>query len=156
MIGHSEDLIAQVCCYLDSQQWHYKRHGDKNILELGMNLKCKLNSCKIFIDVRDDYILTYAVSPINATEDVRPVVAEYITRANYGLKSGNFEMDYRDGEVRYKTYLRCSIEVPPLEDVEHSVDLPIAMMQRYGDGLVKCMMGFGNPEKDIEAAEAEG
>lgn len=32
MVGHKEDLIAQVCCVLDSRQWHYKRREDKNLV----------------------------------------------------------------------------------------------------------------------------
>ena len=153
MMGHCEDLVSQVCLYLDSQNWHYKRRQGRNIIEFGINIDCKLRSCDVFIDVKDNGILVYAVCPINASEDVRPVVAEYLTRANYGMKCGNFEMDYSDGEVRYKSYLHCSSEVPPLADVEFVVDVSFLMMKRYGNGLVKCLMGFGDPERDIEEAE---
>ena len=31
----------------------------------------------------------------------RQDIAEYLTRANYGMVMGNFEMDYSDGEIRY-------------------------------------------------------
>jgi len=30
-------------------------------------------------------------------------VNEFLTRANYGLNIGNFEMDFQDGEIRFKT-----------------------------------------------------
>ncbi len=30
-------------------------------------------------------------------------VAEFITRANFGIVIGNFEIDFSDGEIRYKT-----------------------------------------------------
>jgi len=33
----------------------------------------------------------------------RGAVAEFINRANYGIIIGNFEMDFADGEIRYKT-----------------------------------------------------
>ena len=49
--------------------------------------------------------LFYVIAPVKAPEEVRAAVAEYITRANYGLRIGNFEMDYTDGEVRYKSSL---------------------------------------------------
>ena len=41
--------------------------------------------------------------PTHVREDKRDVVCRYITRANYGLRNGNLEMDLDDGEVRYKT-----------------------------------------------------
>ena len=62
-------------------------------------------------------------------------------------------MDYSDGEVRFKSYLRCSEGVPLLSDVEFIVDMSFVMFDRYGDGLIKCLMGFGDPETDVEAAE---
>ena len=155
MVGHKEDLIAQVCRILDSRQWHYKRREDKNLVDFSIHIQGKLNRCDVFIEAGDVYMLCYAFCPINASEDVRPVVAEYLTRANYGLKCGNFELDYRDGEVRYKTYLYCPEEVPTIDEIEYHIDVAITMMQRYGDGLVKCLMGFGDPEKDVAEAEAE-
>jgi len=45
----------------------------------------------------------YLVCPVNAPENKRSPVAEFITRANYGTIIGNFELDYTDGEIRYKT-----------------------------------------------------
>lgn len=34
--------------------------------------------------------------------------AEFLTRANYGLVFGNFEMDMHDGEIRYKPSFRAA------------------------------------------------
>jgi hypothetical protein len=38
-------------------------------------------------------------------EAKRQAMAEFLTRAKYGLCMGNFEMDFGDGEVRYKASL---------------------------------------------------
>lgn len=80
-------------------------------------------------------------------------MAEYITRANFGLKMGNFELDYRDGEIRYQSCLPCREGIPSLKDIEYAVDVTFLMMNRYGDGLAKNIMGFGDPARDVEAAE---
>ena len=153
-MSHQQKLIQRVMEYLDSQNWHYDCKGENNnIFSFGLNIKCKLNNCRVLISVSDKEIQTYAVCPINATPDVYANVVEFITRANYGLKVGNFEFDYSDGEVRYQSCLICSGSVPSLEDVERCVDVPFFMMQRYGDGLVKNLMGFGNPEADIKQIE---
>src|SRR5262245_1344418 len=45
----------------------------------------------------------YSVCQTNTPEGKRPAMAEYLTRANYGLYIGNFELDFNDGEIRYKT-----------------------------------------------------
>lgn len=147
-------LKRSVLAYLDSQNWKYRPRGDNGeIIEVGMNIGGMLNNCKEAILVSDDGITCAALSPVNASPENFGLVAEYITRANYGLKIGNFEMDYRDGEVRYCTYLPATSGVPDPKDVEHVVDLPFLMMHRYGNGLAKAIMGFGNPEQDIAEAE---
>lgn len=47
------------------------------------------------------YLLLQPVVPVER----RTAVAEFITRANFGMKVGNFEMNLDAGEVRYKSSL---------------------------------------------------
>jgi hypothetical protein len=51
----------------------------------------------------DEQVAVYSVLPFNVPEERRVAASEAITRANYGLRLGNFELDFRDGEVRFKT-----------------------------------------------------
>ncbi len=154
MMAQKDNLTSITLEYFESQKWRYdvKRNDDERfIAALGMNLKGKLSSCRILVVVDDRDIQCFTTCPIKATEDVRPQVAEFITRANFGLKIGKFELDYNDGEVRYQTILPCSEGVPPIKDVERVVDMGFLMFQRFGDGLIKNLMGFGNPAEDIKA-----
>lgn len=64
------------------------------------------------------------------------IMAEFICRANYGLKNGNFELDMRDGEIRYKSFVDCEGLTPTTEMVRNSIHCPAAMFDRYGDGIV--------------------
>ena len=43
------------------------------------------------------------VYPLNVPAPRRAAMAELLARLNYGLLIGNWEMDFRDGEVRYRT-----------------------------------------------------
>jgi hypothetical protein len=84
----------------------------------------------------------------------RPLVAEFLTRANYGLVIGNFEQDWDDGEVRYKTSL-------DVEDCElsamlfaHIVFANVTAMDRYLPGLVAVIAGSQTPSEAVAAVEA--
>ena len=155
-MAQKERLIQRTKEYLDSQGWRYNALGnDGDAFEMHMNIKCKLKSCRVIILVSESEIQSLAVSPISADENARANVVEFITRANYGLKIGKFEFDYRDGEVRYQSCLPCREGLPSLRDVERVVDMPIMMLQRYGDGLAKNLMGFGNPAADIREIEGD-
>ena len=48
-------------------------------------------------------LLVYSLYPESVPENLRPRISELICRINYGLIMGNFEMDWDDGELRYKT-----------------------------------------------------
>lgn len=50
-------------------------------------------------------VLLYSICPERVPEPSRREVSEFLTRANYGLAAGNFELDFDDGEVRYKSVL---------------------------------------------------
>ena len=81
-----------------------KSEDDRQLIRTGVNLKCKLQSVKMYITFNDNGFTVIAVPAMKADENSKVNVMEYITRANYGLRNGNFEMDVNDGEVRYKVY----------------------------------------------------
>jgi len=58
-----------------------------------------------FVQAREDdhQILVYAECPLSAPAERRAETMTLITRANFGLAIGNFELDLDDGEVRYRT-----------------------------------------------------
>jgi hypothetical protein len=62
---------------------------------------------EIVIDVQDltNKILMFAMCPINAPQAKRAAIADFITRANFGHYLGCFEMDFQDGDIRYKCCL---------------------------------------------------
>ncbi len=50
-------------------------------------------------------IKCYALLPFQVPPPRLADMAEFIARANFGLLFGNFELDFSDGEVRFKTSL---------------------------------------------------
>jgi hypothetical protein len=71
------------------------------------DLSGPLGTWKFYAQVVDeqDLILLYSVCPLRVPPDRRSEVSQFLTGANYGLAAGNFELDFEDGEIRYKTAL---------------------------------------------------
>ncbi|MDR2753663.1 MAG: YbjN domain-containing protein [Oscillospiraceae bacterium] len=153
MVEYSEKLARQVESYLKSQEWKYDFDTEDGVFRFGMNLENKMHSCKMNIVVGSAIITSYAVSHIGADADSMAQAANYLTRANYGLKLGNFELDVRDGEVRYKSALFCGDDVPALKVVERVVDVSFQMMQAYGDGLLSVIFSGADPAQEIAKIE---
>jgi len=150
----AKELIAQVCRWMDQDSWKYDLEAEHNVIRTGVSLKCKLNSVKMVLLFNDLGYTSTALCPLKADEKTRAAAMEYITRANYGLRNGNFEMDVSDGEVRYKVYVNAK-DTDQLGKgiIEDSIVLPALMFERYGDGLAAIMMGFSDPETEIKKAE---
>lgn len=72
--------------------------------------------CIIDIDEQDKVILVYTILGSLVTIDKRNRISQLLTKINYGLRIGNFEMDYDDGQIRYKT----SIDYEGIKDFDDS------------------------------------
>ena len=62
---------------------------------------------------RDGYLQCLSKIFNNSPADKRAAVIEAVMRANYGLRVGAFQMDYRDGEILYKSELPLSLSTSP-------------------------------------------
>jgi hypothetical protein len=71
---------------------------------------------------------------------------EYLTRINYGLIIGNFEMDFDDGEIRYKTSI--DVEDDPLTPalIRPVIYVNLLNMDRFLPGLEAVLTGELTPQ----------
>lgn len=105
-------------------------------------------SCIARAREKEEQFIFYSYFPVRVSEELRLVMAEFITRANYGMIIGNFELDFSDGEVRYKTSIDVeNAELTPAL-AKHIVYANVLTMDRYYKGLV-AVAGGG-----MKAAEA--
>ena len=154
--------IACVKDVLESNGYKYRFHEEDNKFTLGFNLsRSKLKSCDITVYVRpvndnENYcraLLAYGSIAVSADKESMDRVCEYITRANYGLTIGNFELDHRDGEIRYKVSWNVRDALPGDDAVDDLWAIPVAMFNKYGDGLLAVNMGFSSVDDAIAKAE---
>jgi hypothetical protein len=109
--------------------------------------------CYAIVRVDLEEFLFYAVAPVKVPEDVRIAVAEYVTRANYGLRIGNFELDYSDGEVRYKSSIDFEGQTLTSELIRNAIYPAVHTMDRYLSGLLRVSFGGATPLEAIEEVE---
>jgi hypothetical protein len=88
-----------------------------------------------------DLILLYSICPQRVPPERRLAVAEYLTRANYGLAAGNFELDFDDGEVRYKSVLQIQAGGPDPTALKRLVRANGIAMETYLPGIAGIAVG---------------
>lgn len=66
------------------------------MFRFGLSLKSRIKNVSYIIDVKNDEYIVYALSPLDADGDDEKMMAamvDFLCRANYGIKNGNFELD---------------------------------------------------------------
>lgn len=146
--------LTDLSDYLDAQDWNYTLHEDRNYISMRMNMKT-VDSCACIMSIIDETtLLCYTVFPIKIPEARRVAVSEFLCRANYGLYHGNFEMDFHDGEVRYKTTGMTTEEESFDEEViGRLLNLGFAMTDRYAPGILSVMYANDDPAEAVERIE---
>ena len=137
-----------------AEGWEYQRLEHRDILRMGFTGSNGNWIC--FAQSREDQrqIAFYSICPLRVPENKRLSVAEFLTRANYGLIMGNFEQDWDDGEVRYKTSLDVEDSELGIALLSHIVYANITSMDRYLPGIIAVLAGSQTPLEAISAIEA--
>lgn len=147
-------IFQQVKAYYESQGWTFHTNEARSRVDMSIGTE-HLNGARVSTVVRKAVILTFAAFPFKVPEAKRLAVAEYLTRANYGLLLGNFEMDFSDGEVRFKSAHATAATPPPIAIIERAVDVAPAMLNRYAPGLMRLIFGGLSPEDAIREVEGD-
>ena len=151
--NHGSALFRAMHQFFEEDEWHPQRVEDQEVLQMGFNGKNGRWRCIAAAYDEQDQVVFYAVLDTQVPLEKRRLAAEYITRANYGLRLGNFEMDFEDGEVR----CRAGIDV---EDgklvptmIRNLAHCCCALMDRYLPGLMKVAFGEARPSDAIQEIE---
>ena len=92
---------------------------------------------------------------VDASAARRDEVARFITRANWGLLSGNFEMDYDDGHVRFKSSVDFNHTELSETLIRNAILSGMKAVEKYADALVEVLSGRKDAAQAIKDAEAE-
>jgi len=131
----------------------------EGIFRATLNAGGDLRMLGCVIGVGNGYFRSYIISPIGADpKDPAKLAAlsEFICRVNYGMKYGNFEMDFNDGEIRYKCFVDCEGRMDPSRElIENSVMAGIEMTKQYFPGIKDVLFNGVSPKDAIEKCEKQ-
>ncbi len=129
-------MFDTVKKYFGDSPWVTTQFSGQPILRFNHESAAGSWVCIAHCRESEDRFIFYSIGIAATPEDRRPAVAEYITRANFGLLIGNFEMDYDDGEVRFKTSIDVEGDRLSTVILDHLVRINVQMMEKYLPGLI--------------------
>lgn len=94
-------LIGQVSEMLEKDRVRHRLSADDAVIRMGF--RGKSGGFPVIILAREGPLALLIVFqiPLLVPEAKRPAMAEALTRANYALGIGRFEMDFSDGELLF-------------------------------------------------------
>jgi hypothetical protein len=148
-------IFQQVLEFFQEDGWPFEQLEDEEILRLeyeGENGKWRCYAH--VIEERQRFVFLSSLANY-VPKLMRLEASEYLTRANFGMEVGNFELDFSDGTVRYRTSV--DVEGGELTQVmiKNLVYVNIAVMDQYLPGLGKVVKDGMEPEKAIDEVEAQ-
>ena len=104
-------MLETAARFFADSDWPFEQAADRPLLKLEFDGENATFTCYARAIVEKDAFVFYAIFPEAVPVERRQAVAELLTRLNYALTIGNFELDFEDGEVRY----RASVDVEETE-----------------------------------------
>lgn len=101
-----------------------------------------------------DFLRVLVLIPIFTPEYRRLAMAEAISRASFSLNTGAFEMDWEDGELRFRSALPILDAEPTDEQLRCLVLSAWNTAVRYTTALAEVAFTDIDPEIAIDRAEA--
>lgn len=141
--------------FFEDDNWDFQWLNGMSVLSMGFSGQNGNWTCYAQARETQHQFVFYSVLPVNVPEDKRQPISEFITRANYGMIIGNFELDYDDGEVRYKTSIDvegADLSHPLIRQVVYT---NVLVMDRYMPGLMKVIFADQSPASVIAEIEAQ-
>ena len=150
----SHSLFKLVIAFFVQEQWPFEHNQANQVLR--MTYEGSHSTWQCFAHTEEDTrsFIFYSVASFKVPEEKRVEIAEYICRANYGLVLGNLEMDFQDGEVRYKTSIDVENSLLNFDLIKNVVDGNIYTFERYLPGFTALLTAQLTPEQAITQVEA--
>lgn len=153
MLSNKQSIFDTIIQFFKEDDWHFEKIEGKPMLKMGF--KGTNSSFRLFAQADEENCraIFYSILDSNIPPEKHATVAEFLTRANYGLKMGNFELDFSDGEVRYKTSIDVEGGQLVSTMVKNLVYANVLMMDKYYPGIMSVVYGGASPVDAIAKIE---
>jgi hypothetical protein len=97
------EIFEAVINFFKENNWLFFQMEQEPALQMSFQGENGQWMCLVKVREEQEQLIFYSISPVKVAENKRLVMAEFLSRANFGLSIGNFELNFADGQIRYKT-----------------------------------------------------
>ncbi|MBD2356006.1 YbjN domain-containing protein [Tolypothrix sp. FACHB-123] len=149
-----DNLLATIVNFFKADEWAFMEIPGQPALQLPFQGENGKWNCYARARSEQKQFVFYSICPVNAPENKLLSIAEFITRANSGMIVGNFELDFNDGEISYKTSIDVEGDRLSFALIKRVVYANVAMMDEYLPGIMSIIYSNVTPVDAIAKIEA--
>lgn len=131
-VSSDTPLFDCVIAFFESENWPFERvEGELMVRSL---LESEVGTWLCLAEVREELnqFIFYAIGDRSIPESQRPNLAQLFMDLNYSeLTLGNFELDFEDGEFRYRTGVDYTGIQPDMGAIENVIGRSISTLEHY-------------------------
>jgi hypothetical protein len=150
------DALAFFANHLDELKWKYHYTDDKTTLFSGFNSEDVQWDFSAFARQKDSGLFLLGVNsfiPNKALPERRAACSELLTRLNFSLSIGCFEMNFKDGEIRFRT-----AAIVPATDItsgiiEHLLRSNLSIVDQHLKAIMAVLYSSVTPEEAMKPKE---
>ena len=143
---HDLGLIGIIEKHLRDDEWYYTKSADyPNQIDVPVIGKNTRLSCCFRVNPERDLIAFYVYIACKVPEGRRKEAMEYLTRVNFGLYLGNYEMNVETGDVRFKVSMDVEGGTVSTVMIKNMMDAGISIADRCNNGLMEVMFSHAIP-----------
>ena len=158
-------LFSELIDYMEEEDWKYEILEGETIIRFHFKGTAGRLLCYGEVDEEKYWLIFYSYMPVNVPPEKMIDAAEFVARANRGMRIGNFELDYDDGEMRYKTSLDVEGGELSGKMIDNLLRANLSTINRYFTGLMELIYSdrlvidlikkIEAPPGEFEALDAE-
>ncbi len=149
----TQPIFQEIINFFTQDDWSFTKNQGELTLYLGFEGQNGTWNCYAIAREEEEQFIFYSICPFNIPETQRIAVSEFITRANFGIVIGNFELDFRDGQIRYKTSIDVENNQLNFAVIKQLVYANVRMMDEYLPGIISIINNDLSPEVAINQIE---
>jgi hypothetical protein len=147
-------ITNKMVAFFTNDDWTFTKIQGQPILQMGYQGENGQFICYARANENPQQFAFYSIFPMLAPEERKLAIAEFITRANYGMVIGNFEFNFSNGEILYKTSIDVEGDRLTATLIKRLVYTNIAIADQYLPSIQAIIDGK-SPTDAIQAIEQQ-
>lgn len=140
-MAYSQEIFSRIEAFVKDQKWANLTEEDKGHIMIRFWTGKKVEFVELHFYVAEHGFTTYVDFLTQVEDTAREQMLELLTRINFRIRYGNFELKTQTNKVGYRYAVDCQWELPSRAIIKNSVTTGFDVVKRFADAIAEVSAG---------------